>query len=96
MALKKIPKKLKVEQQIEEVEEAVEAEEIVEEVVNVAAQQLEDNIDTELNRSVEQPPIWSVQHIPVQTEPAIHNSDTGENLTLHEAVVRILNIAEGE
>ncbi len=39
-------------------------------------------------------PIWSVQHVAVQTEPVVYNSATQKSLTLHEAVVEILNRIE--
>jgi len=72
----------------------VEAEEVVEEP---AAEQLVEEAE-EAIEEVEEAPVetYSVQHIPTETQPVIYNSRTKKSYTLHEAIARILNIAEGE
>lgn len=39
-------------------------------------------------------PIWSVEEVPTQVEVVIYNSKTGQSLTLHQAIVEILNSIE--
>ncbi len=78
---------LKIEGEIEEVEEEEDFE--VEEEVEVPVE-AEESVE-----SVETVEPYSVQQVATQTEQVIYNSTTEESLTLHQAVVKILNILDG-
>lgn len=55
-------------------------------------EEIEEAIDEEeIEEEDESPKIWSVKQVPIQTETAIYNDITGEHLTVHEAMVRMLN-----